>query len=140
MKTVQIRVQSPEELPEAAHQLIRFAGDQKVIAFFGAMGAGKTTFIKAICRELEVQDAVTSPTFALVNEYQSAAGEPVFHFDFYRIKNENEASDIGCEEYFSSGHICLVEWPEKILNLLPQEIVRVTIEVEHENRLLTFQR
>jgi tRNA threonylcarbamoyladenosine biosynthesis protein TsaE len=139
MKELKTQCRSLDELPGAARQMLEFSGDKKIIAFFGPMGSGKTTFIKAICREMGVKETVSSPTFALVNEYVSADGNPVYHFDFYRIKNENEAREIGCEEYFYSGHYCFVEWSEKILNLLPKEIVRVTIDVEHETRLITFQ-
>jgi tRNA threonylcarbamoyladenosine biosynthesis protein TsaE len=108
-------------------------GDRKVFAFYGKMGAGKTTFIKAICEALGVEDVVTSPTFAIVNEYgtKQESGK-VFHFDFYRIKNLREACDIGCDEYFYSGCPCFIEWPELIEELLPEETVRVCIEV-HED-------
>lgn len=139
MASKNIVCRSLDDLPDAAKSLLKFSGDKKVIAFTGAMGSGKTTFIKAICNELGVKETVSSPTFALVNEYMAADGNPMYHFDFYRIKNEREAVDIGCEEYFYSGHFCLVEWSEKILNLLPEEIVRVTIEVDNENRMITFQ-
>ena len=139
MRELKIISRSIHDLTEAARKMFQFAGDRRIFAFFGPMGSGKTTFIKAICRELGVTENVTSPTFAIVNEYIAADGNPLYHFDFYRIKNENEARDIGCEEYFSSGHYCFVEWSEKILNLLPQEIVRITIDVEYENRLITFQ-
>ena len=139
MKEMNLVCGSLNDLPEAARRLLTFAEGKKVIAFFGGMASGKTTFIKAISAELGVQETVSSPTFAIVNEYIAADGSPVYHFDFYRIKNENEARDTGCEEYFYSGHFCFVEWSEKILNLLPKEIVRVTIEVESETRLITFQ-
>ncbi len=139
MKEFKTRSRSLDELPEVARQLLKFSDGKKVIAFFGPMGSGKTTFIKAICKIMGVKETVSSPTFTLVNEYVAADGNPVYHFDFYRIKDENEAREIGCEEYFYSGHYCFVEWSEKILNLLPKEIVRVTIDVEHETRLITFQ-
>jgi tRNA threonylcarbamoyladenosine biosynthesis protein TsaE len=139
MKDMSLVSRSLSDLPEAARRLLTFAGSRKVIAFFGAMGSGKTTFIKAICAELGVKETVSSPTFAIVNEYIAADGNPVYHFDFYRIKNENEAVDTGSEEYFYSGHFCFVEWSGKILNLLPKEIVRVTIEAESETRMITFQ-
>jgi tRNA threonylcarbamoyladenosine biosynthesis protein TsaE len=102
------------------------------------MGAGKTTFIRSICSELGVKENVTSPTFSIVNEYRDSYGKPVYHFDFYRIEKEQEAVDIGCEEYFYSGALCLIEWPEKILNLLPHELVKITIEVTHTKRRFTF--
>ncbi|MCR4921520.1 MAG: tRNA (adenosine(37)-N6)-threonylcarbamoyltransferase complex ATPase subunit type 1 TsaE [Bacteroidaceae bacterium] len=103
-------------------------GERKVFAFYGAMGAGKTTFIKALCEALGVEDVVTSPTFAIVNEYRNAQGEPIYHFDFYRIHRLSEAYDIGCEEYFQSGHLCLIEWPQLVEDALPDETVNVTIE------------
>jgi tRNA threonylcarbamoyladenosine biosynthesis protein TsaE len=142
MNELKVTVRSPEELENAAIQLLSFAGNSRIFAFSGAMGSGKTTFIKAICLRLGVRNSMNSPTFALMNEYSGIAGEPVYHFDFYRIKTEREAVDIGCGEYFYSGHYCLVEWPEKILNLLPKEIVHITIEVPgsgDETRLITFQ-
>ena len=103
------------------------------------MGAGKTTFTRAVCRQLGVtEDEVTSPTFAIVNEYQSASG-PVYHFDFYRVKNLSEAVDMGCEEYFYSGRPCFVEWPELIEPLLPEDTVRVTIEERADgSRMVSF--
>ena len=139
MKKMKVSVGSPADLPQAAHQLLNFANDKKVIAFFGEMGSGKTTFIKAICQQLGVISPTSSPTFALVNEYITAKDDLVYHFDFYRIKDEKEAIDVGIEEYFYSGHYCMVEWPEKILNLLPKEIVRVTIEIGNDLRNFTFQ-
>jgi tRNA threonylcarbamoyladenosine biosynthesis protein TsaE len=135
-------VHSLFELEKCASQLLHFSKERKVFAFFGVMGSGKTTFIKEICKQLNVTDSVSSPTFSLMNEYMVLNGKSVFHFDFYRIKNEKEAVDIGCEEYFYSGHYCFVEWSEKILNLLPNEIVRIAIEVPgiyDETRLITFQ-
>jgi tRNA threonylcarbamoyladenosine biosynthesis protein TsaE len=139
MTVLRVISQSIHELNSVAGQLLEFSGNHKIIALFGPMGSGKTTFIKAICRQLGVQETVNSPTFALVNEYDGGDGNPIYHFDFYRIKNEDEAREIGCEEYFYSGYYCLVEWPEKIINLLPKEIVRVTIDVENDTRLITFQ-
>src|SRR5690242_3641685 len=103
------------ELPSTSKQLINLWGGHKVIAFYGPMGAGKTTVIKAICQTLGVAENVSSPTFALVNEYRDGRGKPVFHFDFYRIKDEQEAMDIGVDEYFYSGNYCFIEWPEKVL-------------------------
>ncbi len=103
-------------------------GQNTVFAFYGKMGAGKTTFIKAVCEQLGVQDTVTSPTFAIVNEYEAAQGRPIYHFDFYRIKKVSEAYDMGCEEYFYSGYPCFIEWPELIEEVLPEETVSVTIE------------
>ena len=118
-----------EDIKQAAKQFVETMGENTVFAFYGKMGAGKTTFIKAVCEELGVADTVTSPTFAIVNEYEAAGGRPIYHFDFYRIKKVSEAYDMGCEEYFYSGHPCFIEWPELIEEVLPEETVNVTIEV-----------
>ncbi|MFD2873325.1 tRNA (adenosine(37)-N6)-threonylcarbamoyltransferase complex ATPase subunit type 1 TsaE [Mucilaginibacter ximonensis] len=123
-----INVSSLQELPQAAAQLIAFAGNEKVFIFQGDMGAGKTTFIKAICEALGVQEAVTSPTFAIVNEYK-IVGNKIFHFDFYRLKTPTEALDMGAEEYFYSGNYCFIEWPEKIPDMLPSHYISVNIKV-----------
>ena len=103
-----------EEIQQAAAQFVSAMGTSTVFAFYGKMGAGKTTFIKALCHELGVTDTVNSPTFAIVNEYEDATGNPVYHFDFYRIKKLSEAYDMGCDEYFYSGNPCFIEWPELI--------------------------
>lgn len=124
-----LEIHSLGELPLAAKMILGHAGDSGVVAFYGPMGAGKTTLIKEICSQLGVEDTVTSPTFALVNQYESSAGRPVFHFDFYRIDDQREAYDLGYEEYFYSGELCLVEWPEKIEGLLPVDTLKVFIEV-----------
>ena len=129
-----ISIPSPDSLPEAARQFIDAMGPSRVFAFYGAMGAGKTTFIKALCEALGVTDQVTSPTFAIVNEYQGR--ETVYHFDFYRLKSIAEAYDIGYEEYFYSGDYCFTEWTEKIEQLLPLHYVRV--EIEEENGIRTL--
>ena len=127
-----------EDIRQAAQQFIKAMGQDTVFAFYGKMGAGKTTFIKAVCEELGVEDTVTSPTFAIVNEYEAANGRPIYHFDFYRIKKVSEAYDMGCEEYFYSGHPCFIEWPELIEEVLPEETVNVTIEAlaDGERRLV----
>lgn len=117
-----------EDIKQAAKQFVETMEENTVFAFYGKMGAGKTTFIKAVCEELGVADTVTSPTFAIVNEYEAAGGRPIYHFDFYRIKKVSEAYDMGCEEYFYSGHPCFIEWPELIEEVLPEETVNVTIE------------
>lgn len=119
-----------EDIRQAAKQFVESMGQNTVFAFYGKMGAGKTTFIKAVCEQLGVQDTVTSPTFAIVNEYEAAQGRPIYHFDFYRIKKVAEAYDMGCEEYFYSGHPCFIEWPELIEEVLPEETVSVTIEAQ----------
>lgn len=126
-------------LADAARKFVDEMGENRVFAFYGKMGAGKTTFIKAICEALGVEDVVTSPTFAIVNEYADANGEPVYHFDFYRIKNLKEAYDIGCEEYFYSGYPCFIEWPELVEELLPEDAITVKIEVhDDESRTITI--
>ena len=133
-----IKIDSIDRIQEAAKDFVAQMGDNKVFAFYGKMGAGKTTFIKAICEELGVEDVVNSPTFAIVNEYTDGNGEPIFHFDFYRIKKESEAYDIGFEEYVYSGHLCFMEWPELIEDLLPEDTVKVSIE-ELEDGTRTVQ-
>lgn len=128
-----IRIESLEKIQEAAKNFVANMGDNTVFAFYGKMGAGKTTFVKAICEELGVEDTITSPTFAIVNEYRSdLAGELIYHFDFYRIKKLDEVYDMGYEDYFYSGAICFIEWPELIEELLPGNTVKVSIE-ELEN-------
>ena len=127
------------ELEKFAADFWQSVKESKVFAFHGAMGAGKTTFIKVICEALGVAENVSSPTFALVNEYRDGKGEPVFHFDFYRIKDEKEAIDIGVDEYFYSGHYCFIEWPEKVLNLLPDDCVKVFITLEGEIRVINVE-
>lgn len=125
---INLSVSSPSDLPATAQALLNFAGKEKIFLFYGNMGAGKTTFVKALCEQLGVSDPVTSPTFSIVNEYAGTEAK-VFHFDFYRLKNQEEALDMGYEEYFYANNYCLIEWPEKIPDLLPPHYVRVTIEV-----------
>jgi len=128
------------ELSGAAKALLNFAGDQQLFIFEGEMGAGKTTFIKAVCEELGVEETVSSPTFSIVNEY-AAADQIIYHFDFYRIKNLQEAYDIGYEEYFYSGNICLIEWPERVAELLPEHYVKVEITaLSPDQRAFTFTK
>ena len=123
---MEIIIQDLEHINEAAQQFIENIGDHTVFAFYGKMGAGKTTFIKAICEALGVDDVITSPTFAIVNEYTAEDG-PVYHFDFYRIKKLEEVYDMGFEDYFYSGALCLIEWPELIEEVLPEDAVKVSI-------------
>lgn len=117
------------EIRQAARLLLNNFPDQKIFAFYGGMGAGKTTLIQAICRELGLQAAVNSPSFAIINEYPFEDGNSVYHFDFYRIKHIQEAYDIGSEDYFYSGQLCLIEWPEKIEALLPEACVKIDLKV-----------
>ena len=129
---------SPTLLQPVADEIISFANDTRIFLFYGDMGAGKTTLIKALCRVLGSNDNITSPTFAIVNEYKAGA-DKLYHFDFYRIKDQTEAMDMGCEEYFYSGRYCFIEWPEKIPDVLPEHFVRVQITVEPDgSRLITL--
>ena len=140
---MEIKIQSTETIRESARRFIENIGEHKVFAFYGKMGAGKTTFVKAICEELGVEDVITSPTFAIVNEYTTDHSPftlhpspftlhpspfTIYHFDFYRIKKLEEVYDMGYEDYFYSGALCFIEWPELIEELLPDDAVRVTIE------------
>lgn len=129
MPDLTLRYQHLNEVDHAAQAVLDFGQNVPVWLFEGEMGAGKTTFIQALCRCLGVESAVQSPTFALVNEYAAAADGTVYHFDFYRIKSEVEALDLGVEEYFDSGHFCFVEWPSKIPNLWPPEFLKITLDV-----------
>jgi tRNA threonylcarbamoyladenosine biosynthesis protein TsaE len=135
---MEIKINSIETIRESAREFIENMGEHKVFAFYGKMGAGKTTFVKAICEELGVDDVITSPTFAIVNEYD-AMGHPIYHFDFYRIKKLEEVYDMGYEDYFYSGALCFIEWPELIEDLLPEDAVRVDIGVNaNDERTVTF--
>lgn len=122
-----IAIDSLESLDAAAKEFAQVLADSRIVAFYGSMGAGKTTFISALCRYFGVEDDVCSPTFTIVNEYRAADGDSIFHFDFYRIDSLKEAVDIGFEEYLYSGCLCLIEWPEKVEQLLPEETLKVTI-------------
>ena len=126
---MEIRIENLEKIREAAREFVANIGYSTVFAFYGKMGAGKTTFIKAVCEELGVEDVITSPTFAIVNEYRSdASGELIYHFDFYRVKKIEEVYDMGFEDYFYSGALCFIEWPELCEEVLPEDTVKVTIE------------
>ena len=135
---MEIKIQSIDTIREAAREFIEKMGDHKVFAFYGKMGAGKTTFVKAICEELGVNDVITSPTFAIVNEYE-AHDASIYHFDFYRIKKIEEVYDMGYEDYFYSGGLCFIECPELIEDLLPEDAVKVTISVnDNDERIVSF--
>lgn len=127
-----VNIDSLENIADAAKRFLAEAGDRRVFAFHGGMGAGKTTFIKALCSELGVTEVVASPTFAIVNEYMAQNGEPVYHFDLYRVKTMDEACDFGCEDYFYSGSYCFIEWPELVEPLLPDDTADVCITVDDE--------
>ena len=124
---MEIKINDLEHIREAARQFINAMGTKHVFAFYGSMGAGKTTFIKAICEELGVDDVVTSPTFAIVNEYLILTGGTIYHFDFYRIKKLEEVYDMGYEDYFYSDALCFIEWPEMMEELLPEGATKVQI-------------
>ena len=125
---MEITIKSLDSIHEAAKEFVKEMGEGKVFAFYGKMGAGKTTFIKALCEVLGVEDVITSPTFAIINEYTDGKGDPIYHFDFYRIKKLEEVYDMGYEDYFYSGNLCLLEWPELIEDILPENVIKVTIE------------
>ena len=126
---MEIKINNLEGIDNAAREFVAGMGKSRVFAFYGKMGAGKTTFIKAVCEQLGVEDVITSPTFAIVNEYTSeTSGDTIYHFDFYRIKKLDEVYDMGYEEYFYSGSLCFIEWPELIEGLLPDDATKVTIE------------
>ena len=135
-----ITISSLSDLDRAADVFLREIGDRNLIAFYAPMGAGKTTFTTAVCRRLGVSDdAMGSPTFAIVNEYRSGEGKPIYHFDFYRIERQEEALDIGLYDYLDSGALCLMEWPENIEDLLPEETLRVRIAPQPDgSRLLIW--
>ena len=148
---MEIKIQDIDHIREAAREFIEHIGEHRVFAFYGKMGAGKTTFVKAICEELGVDDVITSPTFAIINEYSltslpspltsqlSPLISKIFHFDFYRIKKLEEVYDMGYEDYFYSGALCFIEWPELIEEILPDDAVRVSITEQTDgSRLVSF--
>lgn len=137
---MKIEVKGVGELESASQQILGFAGDEKIFMFYGQMGAGKTTLIKSLCAYLGTQDKTSSPTFSIVNEYSLAKGS-IFHFDFYRLKNQTEALDFGYEDYFYSGNYCFIEWPEKIPDLWPDSFIEIKIEVlEGDKRVIEVER
>ena len=139
--THEIHIATLEDLGQAAKNFLEEIGDARLVAFYAPMGAGKTTFTTAVCKTLGVQeDAVSSPTFAIVNEYRTGTGEPLYHFDFYRIERLEEALDIGLYDYLDSGSLCLMEWPENIEDLLPEETLKVHIRVNPDgSRTLSWE-
>lgn len=137
--TVRQEIHNTDQLPQVARNLLQEYSEERFFAFFGKMGVGKTTLIKAMCEVLGVKDNVCSPTFAIINVYSTGEGRPVYHFDFYRLKNAEEAYDIGYEEYFYSGEYCFTEWTEKVEELLPEHYVRVELQEHNGIRTITTQ-
>lgn len=136
---MEILIKNKKHLTPAAKQLLKYAGDKKIFAFYGSMGAGKTTIIKALCGVLNATDIVSSPTFTLVNEYRTSAGESIYHIDFYRIKKQEEVFDFGVEEYLTGDSYCFMEWPELIEEFLPIDTVKIRITVDNlEQRTLSI--
>lgn len=136
----EITIKNIQDLDRAAKEFLQKIGNNTLIAFFAPMGSGKTTFTTAICKELGVTDPVGSPTFAIVNEYMRADGDPMYHFDFYRINKLAEAVEIGLYDYLDSGYLCLMEWPENIEELLPEETLKITITVNpDQSRTLSWE-
>ena len=136
---MEIIISDKSQIRKSAKKFLKLVSGNRIFAFYGAMGSGKTTIIKAICEELGAKDIVTSPTFTIVNEYRTLAGESIYHIDFYRIRKTEEVFDFGLEEYFESGSYCFMEWPELIEEILPQNIVKVRITIdENEHRFLNF--
>ncbi len=137
---MKIEVNGVDELELVSQQILSFAGNEKIFMFYGQMGAGKTTLINSLCAKLGTQDKTSSPTFSIVNEYSLANGS-IFHFDFYRLKNQNEAFDFGYEDYFYSGNYCFIEWPEKIPDLWPDSFVEIRIEVlDDDKRIIELKK
>jgi len=135
-----LTIESLDTIHDTARQFISMIGERTVFAFNGKMGAGKTTFIKAICEEMGVKETVNSPTFSIVNEYEAADGRIIYHFDCYRITNVQEALDLGAEEYLYSGNLCFIEWSENIAPLLPDSIVNVDIEEDETGKRNVMMR
>ena len=133
---MKIVVNCVSELEDASISLLELISENNIVCFYGEMGVGKTTFIKEICKKLGVEDTVSSPTFSIINEYLTENNESVYHFDFYRIEKEEEAFDIGYEEYFYQGNLCLIEWPEKISLIIHENIIKVQITRSDEQRII----
>jgi tRNA threonylcarbamoyladenosine biosynthesis protein TsaE len=135
-----MKIDSLDKINDTAKEFVSIMGEHKVFVFYGSMGAGKTTFITALCKELGVTDVISSPTFAIVNEYETISGNSIYHFDFYRINKVEEAFDFGYEDYFYSGNLCFIEWPEKVADLIPDNAVKVFItEKEDGSREIECQ-
>ena len=136
-----INIHDLSDLDRAAGEFLKEIGNHKIVAFFAPMGAGKTTFTTAICKALGVkEDAVSSPTFAIINEYRTGSGDSMYHFDFYRITRIEEALDVGFYDYIDSGRLCIIEWPENIEEILPDETLRVSIAVnQDESRTVSWE-
>jgi tRNA threonylcarbamoyladenosine biosynthesis protein TsaE len=135
-----MKIDSLDKINDTAKEFVSIMGEHKVFVFYGSMGAGKTTFITALCKELGVTDVISSPTFAIVNEYETVSGNSIYHFDFYRINKVEEAFDFGYEDYFYSGNLCFIEWPEKVADLIPDNAVKVFItEKEDGSREIECQ-
>jgi len=133
---MKIVVNCISELNKISQSIINRIGDKDIICFYGEMGVGKTTLIKVLCEKLGVKDNVSSPTFSIVNEYVSLDGESIFHFDFYRMEKEEEAFDMGYEDYFYNGDLCLIEWPEKVKSIIPEDIMRIDITKNKDQRII----
>lgn len=138
---LRIEINNLNQIHEAARTFIDHISNDTIFAFYGNMGAGKTTFIKAVCEELGVEDVINSPTFAIVNEYLAGNGNTIYHFDCYRINKIVEALDMGCQDYFDSGNLCFIEWPENIAEILPEEAVAVHINVQdNDSRIIEIEK
>lgn len=133
---MQLICENPEQIKYIARKILQHYSNYKKFLFFGSMGVGKTTLIKELSLQLEVLDIVSSPTFSIVNEYNSAKHGKIYHFDFYRLKNESEAFDLGCEEYFLSNDYCFVEWPERIPNLIDDKMIKINMSVKSNKRII----
>jgi len=133
---MKIVVNCISELDDLSKIILNNRKERDIICFYGEMGVGKTTLIKVICKELGIEDNVSSPTFSIVNEYISSLGDSVYHFDFYRVKDEEEALDMGYEEYFFKNSLCFVEWPEKVSSLIPEEAFKIKITKDKESRII----
>mgnify|MGYP000424537294 CR=1 FL=1 len=138
---MQISCKNLADLKQTAQKVLNWTGEHKILLLNGEMGAGKTTFSKALCKELGVLDLVKSPTFSIVNEYQTEQGASLYHFDFYRLNDQEEALDIGVEEYFDSGNLCLIEWASQIPSLIPRKHLCIDFEIgENQERILTLSK